>query len=248
MTSHHSVKLDQMGLQIDYSNPPSVRSGPKSGPGPAKDTCKHKMSIFDMMAKKRRLEAELKGLSGVLDSHGVTMDTPLLTLDGFPRDDIDVAQIRVTRARAIHVQNDYKDALSQIEQALQEHHASASSSTAEGSRTAVGAVWSDETTSPPSPSETPFASVNEISRSSPAEQAGLKVGDRIRRFGHVNWINHEKLSKISEAVQQREGQPIVVKVLRKGSDGHPDSELELRLTPRRGWGGRGLLGCHILPA
>ena len=166
------------------------------------------------------------------------------------------------------MQNDYKDALSQIEQALQEHHASASSSTAEGSRTAVGAVWSDETTSPPSPSETPFASVNEISRSSPAEQAGLKVGDRIRRFGHVNWINHEKLSKISEAVQQREGvgrdlaafssgrtpltrqykQPIVVKVLRKGSDGHPDSELELRLTPRRGWGGRGLLGCHILPA
>ena len=77
MTSHHSVKLDQMGLQIDYSNPPSVRSGPKSGPGPAKDTCKHKMSIFDMMAKKRRLEAELKGLSGVLDS------VCLLSLDGW---------------------------------------------------------------------------------------------------------------------------------------------------------------------
>ncbi|KAI9753040.1 MAG: putative 26S proteasome regulatory subunit [Lichina confinis] len=166
------------------------------------------MSIFDLMDKKEQVEAELKSLTGVLDSHGVAMDTPLLTDDGFPRDDIDVAQIRITRARAIHVQNDYKGLLFQIEQALHEHYASASSSTGEESTTAVTPIRSNEPASTSRPVETPFAMVNEIFRNSPAERAGLMVGDRIRRFGNVDWINHEKLSKISEVVQQNEGEEL----------------------------------------
>jgi len=40
---------------------------------------------------------------------------------------------------------------------------------------------------------------------SPAEDAGLRVGDRVRRFGDVNWINHDKLSKVAETVQRNEG-------------------------------------------
>jgi 26S proteasome non-ATPase regulatory subunit 9 len=36
------------------------------------------------------------------------METPLLTLDGFPRSDIDVAAIRICRAKIIKLQNDYK--------------------------------------------------------------------------------------------------------------------------------------------
>ena len=66
-----------MGLQMDYGNPPSVHSGPKSGPGPAKDTCERKMSIFDLMDKKEQVEAELKSLTGVLDS------VRLFLLDGW---------------------------------------------------------------------------------------------------------------------------------------------------------------------
>ena len=38
------------------------------------------------------MEEELKALSSVLDSHGVDMNTSLLTADGFPRSDLDVAQ------------------------------------------------------------------------------------------------------------------------------------------------------------
>lgn len=38
---------------------------------------------------------------------------------------------------------------------------------------------------------------------------------------------------------------ILVKISRQaGSQQH---ELNLTLVPRRDWGGRGLLGCHILP-
>lgn len=53
--------------------------------------------------------------------------------------------------------------------------------------------------------ETPFARVNSVVAGSPADDAGLKAGDGIRRFGSVNWINHEKLSKVAEIVQRNEG-------------------------------------------
>ena len=38
-----------------------------------------------------------------------------------------------------------------------------------------------------------------------------------------------------------------MKVVRKGSDGEDPQELQLSLTPKANWGGRGLLGCHLLP-
>jgi len=52
---------------------------------------------------------------------------------------------------------------------------------------------------------TPFARVNSVEPASPAHQAGLKTGDLIRGFGSVHWLNHERLSKVAEAVQQNEG-------------------------------------------
>jgi C-terminal processing protease CtpA/Prc len=53
--------------------------------------------------------------------------------------------------------------------------------------------------------EAPFAKVNSVVPGSPAESAGLKVGDNITKFGWVDWTNHDKLSKVAEAVTQNEG-------------------------------------------
>ncbi|RAQ67638.1 hypothetical protein COH21_012876, partial [Aspergillus flavus] len=64
-------------------------------------------------------------------------------------------------------------------------------------------------------------------------------------FGTINWINHERLSKVAESVQQNEGRTLIVKVLRQ--DNGDVTELDLELVPRRDWGGRGLLGCHLVP-
>ena len=56
-----------------------------------------------------------------------------------------------------------------------------------------------------SPTTTLFAKVSTVVTGSPAAEAGLKVGDRIRRFGEISWRNHEKLSKIAELVGRSEG-------------------------------------------
>ncbi|KAF4510730.1 hypothetical protein G6O67_002600 [Ophiocordyceps sinensis] len=81
---------------------PTVPSGPAST---AATTNGHagRSSFAELQQRKDDLEAELKALGGVLDSHGVGMDTPLVTGDGFPRADLDVAQIRTTRARIIRL-------------------------------------------------------------------------------------------------------------------------------------------------
>lgn len=41
--------------------------------------------------------------------------------------------------------------------------------------------------------------------------------------------------------------PITVKALRPSTSGGPAETVQMQLTPRRDWGGRGMLGCHLLP-
>jgi 26S proteasome non-ATPase regulatory subunit 9 len=53
--------------------------------------------------------------------------------------------------------------------------------------------------------EVPFAKVNSVAPGSPADTAGVKPGDKIIRFGTVDWMNHDKLTKVSEVVIQNEG-------------------------------------------
>ncbi|KAI9869904.1 MAG: putative 26S proteasome regulatory subunit [Pleopsidium flavum] len=210
---------------------------------------------MELIAEKDGVESELSALSSVLDSHGVNMNTSLTTFDGYPRDDLDIAQIRITRTRIIHLRNDYKGLLLRIEAGLHTHHASAQHDAYSANSANVGAVRTDPPTAsssnnilPAGVTETPFAKVNSVVAGSPAEDAGLKAGDAIRRFGSINWMNHEKLTKIAETVQRSEGRSINVKVLRKDDYNHAQEDLQLQLMPRRDWGGRGMLGCHLLPA
>ncbi|KAK5074121.1 putative 26S proteasome regulatory subunit [Lithohypha guttulata] len=203
------------------------------------------LTLQQLVNRKDNLEAELKALGAVLDSHGVTMQSTLTTFDGFPRADIDVAQVRVTRARIIHLRNDWKELMDKIEKALHQHHANIQAEEAKKPATVNQDSASTTSSGPPPAPEAPFAKVNSVEPESPANEAGLKAGDLIRRFGTAIWSNHERLRKVGEVVQQNTGRPILVKVSRQ--TGNQTQELDLRLTPRQGWGGRGSLGCHILP-
>ncbi|KAF2006592.1 hypothetical protein P154DRAFT_422116 [Amniculicola lignicola CBS 123094] len=227
---------------MDDLHAPTVRSGPTSG-GYSNGIPKDQLSLQELIAEKGRVEAELKALGQVLDSHGVHMNTTLTTFDGFPRADIDVAQIRTTRARIIRLKNDYKDLMSRIEVGLHAHHArlqdQANNPSATGQALDGGAT--------PAALEAPFAKVNSVVAGSPAETAGLKVGDSITKFGWVDWTNHDRLSRVADAVSQNEGIPITVKALRPNASGGPAESVQMQLTPTRNWGGRGMLGCHLLP-
>ncbi|KAI1152186.1 hypothetical protein F4825DRAFT_420284 [Nemania diffusa] len=231
-------------LRMDNLHAPTVPSGPSSRPL-ANGNVKQ-LSFAELQQKKDNMEAELKALGGVLDSHGVNMETPLLTRDGFPRADIDVAQIRTTRSRIIHLKNDYKDLMNAIEKHLHEHFASLQGTDNVGPTPtpANRATMMGDTL--PETLEVPFARVNSVVANSPAEAAGLKAGDEIRNFGYVNKNNNDGLKKVAECVQGNEEQRVLVKITRRGDSG-TQQELQLYLTPRRNWGGRGLLGCHILP-
>lgn len=58
----------------------------------------------------------------------------------------------------------------------------------------------------PAPSlDPPFARVNSVVANSPAETAGLKIGDLIRNFGYVNRSNNDSLKRVADCVQANEG-------------------------------------------
>lgn len=112
----------------------------------------------------------------------------------------DTSLVRTTRARIIHLRNDYKGLMSQIEAGLHAHHASLQDSTIPA--TSGSSQRTDDFSRP---LEAPFAKVNSVISGSPADDAGLKAGDKIRSFGNANWMNHEKLSQVGVVVQGSEG-------------------------------------------
>lgn len=93
--------------------------------------------------------------------------------------------------------------MSRIEKGLHEHHArlaeQAQSNPAAANQAQAGL------SAPAAALEAPFAKVNSVVTGSPADEAGLKVGDSVTKFGWVDWTNHESLGRVAEAVSQNEG-------------------------------------------
>ncbi|GKT82846.1 26s proteasome non-atpase regulatory subunit 9 [Colletotrichum tofieldiae] len=168
---------------------PTVPSGPTSNA----TTNGHlsRLTFAELQKKKDDVEAELKALGAVLNS----VRRPLL--DTF-------RLIRTTRARIIHLRNDYKDLMAMIEKHLHEHFASLQEDDEPEAQTSGNAgLLMDHST--PRPLEEPFAKVNSVVPGSPAETAGLKPDDEIRGFGYVNRSNHDNLKKVADCVQGNEG-------------------------------------------
>ncbi|KAG0278967.1 26S proteasome non-ATPase regulatory subunit 9 [Linnemannia exigua] len=214
-----------------------------------------------LMKQKDELEAEIKQQQDDLQSQKVGMNDQLIDSNGFPRSDIDLVVVRTARSNIIRLRNDMKALMLQIEEALHAVHAEAleeKQRREEEKRkeqellgtTPAGSVVAT-TTTPAITDEAalerslpPFARVNAVAPDSPAREAGLVQGDKIVVFGTVNANTPNTLPTLSAHVQSRENRPIVVKVQR----GDLTDLVSLILVPRQGWGGRGLLGCHIVPA
>lgn len=84
----------------------------------------------------------------------------------------------------------------------------------------------------------PFYRVASVAQDSPAEVAGLKPNDLVLQFGSVSKSNYSPATMAS-VVSSSIGRAIPVLVDRDGK------RKELRLIPQA-WGGRGMLGCHLV--
>jgi 26S proteasome non-ATPase regulatory subunit 9 len=91
----------------------------------------------------------------------------------------------------------------------------------------------------------PFLKVDIVSNASPAQMAGLEVGDLVIEFGSISKQNAEHLSSqqllqaVGELVRNSENKPLFVSLQRNGV------VVKKTLTPKK-WEGKGLLGCHLI--
>ncbi|XP_032899126.1 LOW QUALITY PROTEIN: 26S proteasome non-ATPase regulatory subunit 9 [Amblyraja radiata] len=192
--------------------------------------------VQQLVKKKDTMEAQIKAYYDILEGQKhAGMDGPLVDVDGYPRSDIDVYQVRTARYNIICLQNDHKSLMKEIEAALHKLHAHDKEKHREDE---AGAH--EETMEQESRILLAFAKVDTVSPGSPASMSGLQVGDEIIEFGSVNTRNFQNLQNIAKVVQHSEGKPISITVTRNGQNVH------ISLTPQQ-WSGRGLLGCNIVP-
>ncbi|BGO92104.1 hypothetical protein NBRC10512_000835 [Rhodotorula toruloides] len=187
--------------------------------------------------KRKGVEEQLEAYFGVLKSNNCTMDTPLVDREGFPRSDIDVASVRTARVQIIRLRNDLKDVLGEMEglvhRGLPRGEEGANGAGEEDERKQDGEEEGDGVK--------PFAKVDAVAPGSPADAAGLKRDDLLLALESVVASNHDNLRAVAALVGRSEGVALSVTVRREAQT------MRLSLTPREGWGGRGLLGCHIVP-
>ncbi|BGP32781.1 putative 26S proteasome regulatory subunit [Rhodotorula toruloides] len=185
--------------------------------------------------KRKGVEEQLEAYFGVLESNNCTMDTPLVDREGFPRSDIDVAGVRTARVQIIRLRNDLKDVLGEMEGLV--HRGLPRGEGANG-------TGGEDEMMPEAEEEDgvkPFVKVDAVAPGSPADAAGLKRNDLLLALESVVASNHDNLRAVAALVGRSEGVALGVTVRREGET------VKLSLTPRGGWGGRGLLGCHIVP-
>ncbi|KAJ4482080.1 hypothetical protein J3R30DRAFT_2121170 [Lentinula aciculospora] len=189
-----------------------------------------------LMDQKKNIENEIEARISILKDNQSTMTSPLVDPDGFPRADIDIYAVRGARVRIIELRNDLKDVTAAIGKALEAIYDRPQIEPSDNTSN-----MTEDSSSSKEPK--PFAKVDGVAPGSPAADAGLCREDLIVKFGqliHTSFTS-ESLTPIAELVGANENQSIGIKVLRRGGS------VFLSLTPRRGWGGRGMLGCHIIP-
>ncbi|KAI8319940.1 hypothetical protein GQ54DRAFT_264416, partial [Martensiomyces pterosporus] len=184
-----------------------------------------------LLKQKDDLESEIRDLESQLRAQGVNRTEKLVDQDGFPRADIDIVAIREIRKSLIYKQNDLKALMREVELSLISLHRDTSSSDKQEPETPAH--------------KRPFARINSVAPNSPASAAGLAAGDKVLSFGSVNASNHSNLQRLAAETASNEDKQISVQVERV-VNAQPQI-VSISLVPKRGWGGNGLLGCHILP-
>ena len=223
-----SLHSTTMGLMPPVSNSPTLKSEFESVMEEAKV----------LMGKKDQIEQELRELEDRLLEAGIGMTEPLVDAAGFPRAEIDVHTVRINRNLVIRLRNDLKAVMKDIENVLYKIH----QAKRDDMDIDTNESNNNENTTPTT-HELPvaFAIVNAVAPDSPAYTAGLRRNDHILKFGTIDASNNQRLNALNIMIGSSENQSLPVALLREGQT------LNITVTPKSGWGGRGTLGCHLLP-
>jgi len=141
--------------------------------------------------------------------------------------------------RIIELRNDLDAITTSVKEALEAVYSPSAVAAASADSSSVhSSAATDNVDSP-----RPFARVDGVAPGSPASDAGLQREDIIVRFGGLTdkAFSSASLQPLVDAVAANENRSITIKVLRA------NQPVFLSLVPRKGWGGRGMLGCHIVP-
>ncbi|CEF61975.1 26S proteasome non-ATPase regulatory subunit 9 [Strongyloides ratti] len=181
-----------------------------------------------LLSTRDEIDRKLEELGKVLEANDVTMDTPLVDEEGFPRNDIDVYTIRHTRSEIITLRNDRKNLDDKIEKLLGEIHKLKKENADE--------VKEHEEEVVHRTSNVPFVKIVEVTPHSPADNGNLVVGDEVIQFGKYHRDNFKELTDLQGVVLDHENKPIRITVLRYGRP------VRLTVTPQK-WSGQGLFGA-----
>ena len=88
----------------------------------------------------------------------------------------------------------------------------------------------------------PFLRVDIVSSQSPAETAGLHVGDLVCRIGTIRKDNFRTMQDVASLVNNSENRSITLLVQRANTK----EQQTVTLIPKK-WSGNGLLGCKLTP-
>ncbi|KAK4471705.1 hypothetical protein MN116_005107 [Schistosoma mekongi] len=154
-----------------------------------------------LLNEKNRIEQRLSELSQVLNQNGsIGLDTPLIDDQGYPRSDIDVGLIRTTRNSIRCLNTDHKQIMLELETILHVIHEYARQNPSKNiliNREICSSEYKEIDNKPPQIVKNPFLKIDQIAPNSIAEQADLKVGDRVIQFGSVSADNFVSLQDIS---------------------------------------------------
>lgn len=191
-------------------------------------------SLEKLYTLKNHIEQSLEQLFSQLKALNVDMNTKLVTKDGFPRNDLDVLQVRLVRVQIIRLRNDLKEAIDIIDCKLKERFQKINSGT-------INCNHMNTNHQVQFASLVAFAAIENVELNSPAAVAGLESGDKILKFGYVDVTNHRHLQNLAPIVKNNVGGIIETVVEKEKSN----NRVLLKLSPSTNWGGRGLLGCKI---
>eukprot|EP01071_Lankesteria_metandrocarpae_P012832 Lankesteria_metandrocarpae@DN631_c0_g1_i1.p2 len=210
-----------------------------------------KEDLKQLAVDRQKMESEMSSLLAYLNSEGMPgVNSPLVDREGFPRADIDIYAVRTARQRNACLTTDLREVSDKMQKMLIELHSI------------------ERTVVPRNVAHTPFAFVARVDAASPAEKAGLLVGDCVVEFGSLKCPADcstgespaELFSSLPNIVQKNKGvkssvvvcrrmtvdSPLTLEEAKAGLSAEGTQVERLTLTPEE-WGGKGLLGCHMLP-